>query len=80
VAGVEKLFEPGQQGLTVTRDGRVGEFAEVFDFADQVSQAELDPHATLAGVFAIGPQKSAPRLPWKFWPKMSNNTSEPREA
>ena len=57
VEGVEKLFEPGQQGLTVTLDGRVGEFAEVFDLADQVSQAELDQHATLASVFAIGPPK-----------------------
>ena len=59
--GVEKLFEPSQQGLTVTLDGRVGEFAEVFDFADQVSQAELDQHAALAGVFAIGPPKVSPQ-------------------
>jgi hypothetical protein len=61
VEGVEKLFEPGQQGLTVTLDGKVGEFAEVFDFVDQVSQAELDPHATWAGVFAIGPPKVSPQ-------------------
>jgi tRNA(fMet)-specific endonuclease VapC len=61
VEGAEKLFEPGQQGLTVTLDGRVGEFAEVFDLADQVSQAELDEHAALAGVFAIGPPKVSPQ-------------------
>jgi hypothetical protein len=30
VERVEKLFEPGQQGLTVTLDGRFGEVAEVF--------------------------------------------------
>src|ERR1039457_1994912 len=57
----EKLFEPGQQGLTVTLDGRFGEFAEVFDFADQVSQTELNERATLAGVFAIGSPEVSPQ-------------------
>ena len=61
VEGVEKLFEPSQQCLAVTLDGRVRKFAEVFDLADQVSQAELDEHATLAGVFAIGTQKVCPQ-------------------
>src|SRR5665647_3611179 len=32
VEGVEKLFEPGQQGLSVTLDGRVGEFAEAVSY------------------------------------------------
>ena len=61
VEGAEKLFEPGEQGLTVTLDGRVGEFAEVFDLADQVSQTQLDEHATVAGVFAIGAPKISPQ-------------------
>jgi hypothetical protein len=61
VEGVEELFEPGQQGLTVTLDGRIRKFAEIFDLADQVSQAELDEHATLAGVFTIGAPKISPQ-------------------
>src|SRR5208283_5344296 len=61
VEDLEKLFKPGQQGLTVTLDGRVGEFAEVFDLADQVSQTELNEHATVAGVFALGAPKISPQ-------------------
>ena len=78
--GGEEFFELGQQDLAVRLDGRLGKWAQVFDLADQMGQAKLNRHATWAGVFAIGPQKSAPKIPAKFRPNRSINTSEPREG
>src|ERR1035437_2028746 len=77
VEGAEKLFEPRQQGLAVTLDGRFGEFAKVFDLADQVRQAELDEHATLAGGFSIGGPKVSRQAALEF---LSKNVQHPVET
>jgi hypothetical protein len=54
VEGPEQGLEAGQQSPAVALDLGLGKLAEVFDVPDQVGQAELDPHGTLARVFAVG--------------------------